>query len=452
MSGIRVPGIGSGLDINGIVSQLMSLEQRPLRNIQVRQREVTTEISGYGALRASIGNLQSAMDQLADVERFKVFRSQVSNPDVLSVSTTSNAARGTYALEVVRLAESHRMAAGLAVAGSATLGAEGDTLAIAVGGSSISVAAGGRTLAEVRDAINAQAGGLDVTASIIRDDTGSRLLLASGKTGADGFMTATWNGAADPLALASLNTDRDASGAFAAADLNARVVVEGAYTVTSSSNTLSEAIDGVTLTLREPGRTTLDISRDTAAVQSSIQQFARAYNDLVGNIDKLRGEALNTDRGLLASVTARMRGVMNASTSLAGSFTRPFELGISTTRTGTLTIDSSTLSRALERDFDGVARMFSDPEQGLAVRMKGLAQSLLDPGGLVGGRTESLERERRSLETRALDVQRRLATREQALLAQFSSLEATLVRMQGTGTALTGALEQLNAVSRQRGG
>lgn len=451
MSGIKVPGIGSGLDINSIVSQLMALEQRPLRALQARQVEVTTQISGYGALRASIANLQSAMDQLADRERFQVFRANVSNPDVLGVSTTSQASRGTFSLEVVRLAETHRMAATQAVAAGAALGVAGDTLQIAVGGgNSLTVATGGRTLNEIRDAINAAPGNPGVTASIIRDDTGSRLLLASGRTGAAGLITAVWNGSADPLGLGSLNADRDASGSFTAADLDARVIVEGRHTITSSSNTLADTIDGVTLTLSKPGQTTIDISRDIGSVQGSIQQFARAYNDLVGNIDKLRGETLNADRGLLSSVTARMRGVLNTATGLSSSFRLPFEIGISTSRRGTLEVDTNTLSRALERDFSGVAEMFAHPENGLAVRMKALADSLLDAGGLVVGRTESLERDRRSLETRALDVQRRLAVKEETLLAQFSSLEATMVRLQGTGSALTGALEQISSISRPR--
>jgi len=451
MSGIKVPGIGSGLDINGIVSQLMALERRPLRALQSRQVEVTSQISGYGALRASISNLQSAMDQLADIERFQVFRANVANPDVLSVSTTSKAARGTFALEVVRLAETHRMAATSAVASSDLLGVEGDTLQLSVGGgNSLSVAAGGRTLSQIRDAINSAPGNPGVTASIIRDDSGSRLLLSSGRTGAAGFITARWNGSADPLGLGSLNTDRDASGAFAANDLDARVIVEGRHTITSSSNSLTDTIEGVTLTLRAPGRTTFDISRDTGSVQGSIQQFARAYNDLVGNIDKLRGEALSTDRGLLSAVTARMRGVMNTASGLSTSFRLPFELGISTSRRGTLEVDNNTLSRALERDFEGVAAMFAHPTDGLAVRMKALADSLLDAGGLVSGRTESLERDRRAIESRALDVQRRLAVKEEALLAQFSSLEATMVRLQGTSSALTGALDQISSISRQR--
>jgi flagellar hook-associated protein 2 len=451
MSGLRVPGIGSGLDINGIVSQLMALEQRPLRNIQSRQNQVTAQISGYGALRASVSNLQSAMDSLADIERFQVFRAEVSNPKVLNVSATSAATRGNYSLEVVRLAENHRMASATALAADATLGAEGETLQISVGGSSISVAAGGRTLAQIRDAINAASGSLDVTASIVREDAGSRLLLSSSRTGAAGFITTQWSGATDPLGLASRNADRDASGTFTASDLDARVVVEGAYTVTSSSNVLSDTIDGVSLTLLEPGTTRVNISRDVGQVQSSIQQFVRAYNDLVGNIGKLGGEALRADRGLLSSVTARMRAVMNDPSDLSSSFRLPFEIGIATTRAGTLEVNTTTLSRALERDFTGVASMFADPENGLAVRMKALAESLLDVGGLVTGRTESLERERRSLEGRAIDVQRRLATKQEALIAQFSSLEATLVRMQGTSSALSGALAQLEGISRQRG-
>jgi flagellar hook-associated protein 2 len=371
----------------------------------------------------------------------------------MDVSTTSGAARGTYGLEVQRLAENHRMAANTAVADPATaLGTAGDTLEMTVGSQSFTIAAGGMTLAELRDAINDAADNAGVTASIVKDDAGSRLLLAADNTGSSAFITTAWNGGPDPLAMSSLNADRDGSGGFDAADLDARVTVEGSFTVTSSSNTLSDTIQGVTLTLKETGTTTLTLSRDTGAVTNSIQQFVKAYNDLVANIDSLRTDVLSSDRSLLSGVTSRMRSVLNTATELSSQFSLPFEIGISTSRNGRLEVNSETLNRAIERDFEGIARMFSDEENGLAVRMKALADSLLEPDGLVDGKTVSLERQSRSLENRTLSLQRRLATKEQALLAQFSALEGNLVRLQGTGSTLTAALDQIANLSRQVNG
>jgi flagellar hook-associated protein 2 len=453
MAGISVPGVGSGLDINGIVSQLMSLEQRPLVNLRTQQAEVAAQISAYGVVKSSISGLQGAMERLADVELFQAYSARLSDGEVMDVSTTSGAARGTYGLEVQRLAENHRMAANTAVADPATaLGTAGDTLEMTVGSQSFTIAAGGMTLAELRDAINDAADNAGVTASIVKDDAGSRLLLAADNTGSSAFITTAWNGGPDPLAMSSLNADRDGSGGFDAADLDARVTVEGSFTVTSSSNTLSDTIQGVTLTLKETGTTTLTLSRDTGAVTNSIQQFVKAYNDLVANIDSLRTDVLSSDRSLLSGVTSRMRSVLHTATELSSQFSLPFEIGISTSRNGRLEVNSETLNRAIERDFEGIARMFSDEENGLAVRMKALADSLLEPDGLVDGKTVSLERQSRSLENRTLSLQRRLATKEQALLAQFSALEGNLVRLQGTGSTLTAALDQIANLSRQVNG
>jgi flagellar hook-associated protein 2 len=450
MPGISVPGIGSGLDVNSIVSQLMALEQRPLQSVQQRTVEISTQISAYGTLKSAISNLDSAMANLDDVERFKVFRVTQSDAKPLSATATSAAAPGVYKLEVQRLAENSRMAATNAIADTSTkLGTAGDTLSLTVGSKSFTVAAGDKTLAEVRDAINSASDNAGVTASIVRDNAGSRLLLSANKTGSEGFITTSYTGGADPFGFATSNTDRDSSGGVTAADLDAQLRIEDNYTLNSSSNVLSDVIEGVTLTLKEAGSTTVTVARDTSAVQNSIQVFAKAYNDMVATIDSLKSQALNDDRSLLSSITSRMRGVLNAPTSLSGSFTRPFELGISTQKSGQLSVNATTLGKALETDFDGVAKMFSDSEGGLAVRMKALAKDLLGVGGLVDGRTQSLGRQSRELETRGISIQRRLQVKEQALLAQFSSLESTIVQLQSTGNALTSSLSQLTSSTKK---
>lgn len=442
MAGLSSPGIGSGLDINGIITQLMTLERRPLVALQTRQIELKTQVSAYGNLQSALAGFQSAMEALNEPSKFKVFSAVSSETKVLTATAASDAAKGQFSLEVTRIAENHRMATAGAYSETDTFGLPGDTVTIQVGADAFTVDIGEKTLAGIRDAINAASDNKGVTASLIKDDTGSRLVLSANATGSTSALQLSYSGV-DPLALTTLNADRDGSGGFTAADLDAALMLEGLYSVTSASNTVSDVIQGVTLTLKESGTTTLKVDRDTGAVQTAIQSFAKAYNGVVQTIAKLRSQALRGDSAGLINIESQMRAALNTATSVSGKFSLPFQLGISTQRDGTLSVDTTVLGKALETDFDGVAAMFSDAENGLAVRLKRFADGYLGAGGILDGRTESLNAEDRRIEIRKAQIEARLIAREQALVRQYAALDAMVAQMQAMNTSLTTALDQL---------
>ena len=445
MPGVSSPGVGSGLDISGIVNKLMAIEQQPISKINTQLVELKTQVSAYGALKSSLSTFRDTLDKLADLSKFKVYSATSSDTTVLSGSASSAAGKGVYNLEVKRLAENHRMAARTTYAdtGTTTIGTAGDTLTLTAGSSSFTVDTGGKTLADIRDAINQATHNTGVTASIFKDDTGYRLSLAANKTGSDGALTVAYSGS-DVFALQTLNTDRDASGSFTPADLNAVVKLENNFTITSTTNTISDAVEGVSMTLVKAGTVTLNVDRDTASVTSTVQDFAKSYSDLIALMTKMRGDVLKTDQSAVSGIESQMRALLNKSAEVSGSFSNVFQVGLSTQKNGSLAVNATTLASTMNSDYAGFANLFADPTNGVAGRLRSLANSFLDTGAVIDGRRQGLESQIKSNEDRKARMTQRLAIVQDRLTQQYNKLDSVVSSLQGSGSAL---LAQLNAMN-----
>lgn len=435
---LSTPGIGSGLDVNSIVAQLMAVERRPLTQLATQQRALEAQVSAYGQLRSALSTFQSAMSSLSDATRYKVYSATSSDADVLSASATSTAARGVYNVEVVRLAENHRMASSqvFAALDSGTVGTAGDKLTLTVGSASFDVDYGGKTLAEIRDAINTSTANTGVTASAIRDDLGYRLLLSANDTGSAHALTIATT-AADPFQMQTLNGDRDLSGGFTAADLDAQVKLEGQFTATRSSNSITDLIDGVTVTLTGTGTTRLSVDRDTARVKSAIGDVVNAYNQITTVTGALGRSALSSDKATLVSVESSLRAILNAPNTQGSAYQLVSQIGITTKKDGALEINDSTLSRAISDDFNGMAQLFADPARGIAVRFRELADQFLGAGGFLASRSGNLDQQLRDVARRQTDMQYRLQITEDRLRRQYGSLDTVVSQLQRTSTFLT---------------
>ncbi len=439
------PGIGSGLDVKSIVQSLMSVEQQPLLKLGTREVELKAQLSAYGSLKGAVSTFRDAIEKLADIDKFKVFSAKSSDDDVLTATASSSAATGGYNLQVQRIAENHRMAstATFADTGSTLIGVDGDSMTIAVGADSFVVAVGGKTLGAIRDAINDATDNTGMTASIIKDDAGSRLVLSANETGGTHALAVTYSGT-DPFALTTLNADRDSSGGFTNADLNASVTLEGQFTITSSTNSLTEAIQGVSVQLNKAGSATLQVARDTGAVEKSVQSFVKAYSDLITTMNKMRGQTLKSDSVSLLSIESQLRAVLNENVAVEGQFENAFALGISTEKNGTLAVDASALDAALKTDFAGVANLFADPDDGLAVRLQALADSLLEAGGPLDGRTQGLDNQIREAAARKAQLEERLKIVESRYTSEFNALDGLVSQLQSTSNLLTQQLAMLS--------
>jgi len=452
---LSTPGVGSGLDISGIISQLMAVERRPLVKLGTTQVELNTQLSAFGKLKSTLSVFKSAMGDLAAADKFKYAKATSSDADVLAASADATAAKGSYAIEVVRIAENHRLAAQTVFQDTDTslVGEAGESMTVAVGTRSFTVDYGDKTLAQIRDAINAASNNTGVTASILQDDTGFRLTLAANEVGAANHLGITYAGAdpvnpPDPFTLQALNQDRDGSGTFTGGDLDAVLRLENAFTVTRSSNTITDVVTGVTLNLGKPGAVSLTVARDDARIRGSVNQFISAYNDVMKTLTELRGSTLAEERGALRSLETQFRSILNSKAGTSDNFSFLFELGISTQRDGTLSLDASVFDSALANDPTGVADMFSGASSGLATRMNNLAADLIGAGGMLESRETTLNGRIRDIKTERATLEARLDRKEAALVDQFSALDALIAGLTTTSNFLTTQLDQIAQLNR----
>lgn len=451
MASLQAPGIGSGLDINGIVSQLMALERRPLEQLEQKESLLNAQISAFGQLKSKLSDFQAAMRNLANTDKFKLFSASSSDESVLGVSASSSAAKGVYSIDVSRIAENHKKASSAFADSDTTTfaGAVGSTtsvLEINLAGGGVSFDVSGKTLAQAAEAINSQADNPGVTASIIKEDSGYRLLLSADDTGSSNFINVVNDGAG--FGFTDLNQDRDGSGGFTEADLDAVLTFENTFTVTRSSNSISDLISGVTIDIKKPGTVNIEINRDDEAIQESVQAFADAFNELRDEIDKQRAGQLEADSSL-SSIESRLFSVLNSGGAITGSaFSFLSEVGLAVDKEGRMQVDANLMVQQMNADFESFVNLFAANGQGFANKLESVASSLLEVDGLIDSREDGLKDRLNFIDDRKLQIEARLARTEERLRKQFTAMDTFVAQMNATGSFLTQQLASLSNLNK----
>ncbi|WP_457666123.1 flagellar filament capping protein FliD [Thiolapillus sp.] len=448
---ITAPGVGSGLDVNSIVNQLMALERRPLEALQRRQDQYEAQLSAYGQLKSALSGFQDAMEGLSSQDAFKVFSASTSNEDVLQVSAASTAPLGSYNVRVERLAAYHKMASN-EFSNTATFGGSaGDSMSIQIGSDPANTLnidlSTAQTLEDVRDLINDDLSNPGVTATVVNGNGGNqKLILTADDSGAASAMTVSYGGSLS-AATFGLQTLNDIGGDLSL--LDAQISVDG-YSVTRSTNSISDVIQGVTLDLRQalPGTDVrVQIDRDLDAAKESVQAFADAYNDLRSSIKSLRNGQLEADSTLL-SIERGLLNIMNNPGS-SGVYNHLSEIGLTIQKDGNMSVKTTDLEKALNAEFSGVADLFANSSTGYATRFESLTGQWLETGGLIDSRTDGLDSRIEDLQDRQGAMDRRLEQIETRYMRQFSALDSLVSQLQGTSSFLTSQLASLPGASRQ---
>lgn len=437
---ITASGIGSGLDIESIVSQLMSLERRPLFALEDRESEIQAQLSAYGRLKSSVSTFQDAMKDLASADKFRIFTSASSDEDVLTATADSDAAAGTYSLQIDRLAQNHKLGSDEFADTDTFGGTAGDTLNLTVGTDTLAVdLSTAKTLSEIRDAINADSNNPGVTATILNTGTGTqRLVLTADESGYDTRVQLSYGGTigAGTFNLATVNQDALGATLVDLTELDASFSVDG-FALTSSSNNVTGVIDGLTLELKQTGSANLTLTRDTEKITESAQAFVDAYNALHSTMASMRNGNLSGDSTIL-SIQGQLRSVINAPpVGLTGSFNALSNVGITTdSKSGNLVFNETDFQDALDTDFSSVSELFSHDDQGYAFRFEALADSLLDTDGLIDSREDGLNTRIRDVQDDQLDLEYQLELKEKALRSQYAALDGLLGSLNNTSQFL----------------
>jgi flagellar hook-associated protein 2 len=432
--------VGSGLDIESIVSQLMTLERQPLRSLEQRESRFQTQLSAFGQLKGALSSFQDAMKELSSLDKFRVYDSASSDEDVLTATADSSAAAGSYTLQIDRLAQNHKQATAEFADTDTFGGTAGDSLTLTVGSESLAVdLSAAQTLSEIRDAINDASDNPGVTATILNTGAGTqRLILTADESGYDNRVQVGYGGSLDSASfgLATLNQDPDGVALADLTQLDAAYSVDG-IALTAASNKVADVIDGITLEFKQVGSAELNLSRDTEKITEAAKAFTDAYNELQGTFTRLRNGQLQGDSSIL-SIQRQLRAVINnPPAGLTGSFNALTNVGITTdAKTGELVFNESDFTTALDTDFASVSELFANDDQGYAFRFEAVADSLLETDGLIDNREDGLNDRIDRLQAEQLDMEYQLELREKALRSQYAALDALVGRLNQTSSFL----------------
>jgi len=442
MATITALGIGSGLDANSIVSQLMALEQQPLIKMQQKEAGYLAQLSAVGQVRSAVDSFKAAGDELKTAADFNVFAATSADTAKFTASADSSAAVGTFDIQVQSLAAAQKQGSNsFADSDTTTVGSAGDKIKITIGSDEFSVEIGGKTLSQIAAAINEAADNVGVTASVLQEDASNfYLTLSSDNTGTANAMTMVFEDSGgspivDPLGMAQTQ-----------AAANAQILVDNTYTVTRSSNTITDAINGVSMTLLETSASAvkLDVTHNSGAVSSAIQGLADAYNTLQSSLSALSAGQLSGD-STIRNLQTQVRSIINtASSGLTGDFSSLFDVGFEFEKDGTMSVDSAVLNDAVKTNLDSVSELFSDDDQGIAFRLSELLDNVLSSDGLIKAKEDGINAQIDDSQDAQATLSLRLEKIEARYRAQYASLDTLMSNLSATSNFLGQQLEILS--------
>jgi len=445
-------GVGSGIDLNSLVDGLLDAERIPAEGrLDRREAEYQQKFSAFGLISSSLSSFSDVLDSMKDLTAGRTATS--SNSDIIDARADESAVVGNYSITVNQLAQSHSLASGSYTNSTDVVG-EG-TLNFTIDGSTtpITIDSSNNTLEGVRDAINAAE--IGANAIIVNDGSGYRLLLSSENSGLANSMEISVSGDSDAndtdnAGLSALSFTAGAQNMTeTVAAQDAEFVVNG-LTITNASNTVSDAIPGMTLDLKAvtSDPQTISINHDKENARSVIEGFVEAYNNTIKTLNSvtfydsasetsgaLQGDSLT--RGLVSD----MRN--NLITDFGGTnttITMFVSMGIQTGADGTLTIDESALNDALDNNYSELVSFAANAAEGFEQTLSSYQGS----DGLIQGRKDSLQDGLRDIEDDRLKLDDRLARLEARLVKQYSALDSLLAGLQQTSTFISTQLASLD--------
>ena len=428
MGSLSSPGIGSGINVNQLVSQLVAAERAPQeQRIGRRETDARADLAAFNQIKTALGALRTASNALDGSSGVAGRKATIQADAGFTASATSTAALGRYTIEVEALATAQKRQSG-PVTTSANLGS--GTLSFTVGSETFNVTLGAtNTINELRDAINTATGGKGLSATVVNGDAGSVLVLNAAKAGTAGAITINATGS-----IATFTNGLTVTTPAA----NAVVKVDG-VTRTADSNRLTDLIAGVTLDLtkaQDNSTFTLDIVADNANVRAAMQTFVGAYNAALTQLRNASAYNAETRTGGPLVGDAAVRGLQQ---QLRGA------IGVKSSKDGSLSIDVSKFDAALAASPAAVERLFDKETTGslgavLSARLEG---AVAPNTGLLDARTKALNDRLKGLQSDRDRLDVRIARIEDNYRRQFTALDGLVAQLQSTSSFLTQELARL---------
>ena len=488
MAGIT--GIGSGMDIKAMVEAIVTAERAPKAGqLQRLESKTTTQLTSLGQLKSAISTFQTALSELNSPSSFLARSVSSSDSKVATGTASQSAVAGNYKIEVEKLASSSKIALA-AIPSDADTKLNTGTLTIKVGDKELAleVDASNNTLAGIRDAINSSGNEAGVSATVITDDQGSRLVLSSSKTGDGNDITVAveeTGSEADSVSLAQLSysgpssepvapgegASEEALAAYEADMLafakggqtlataqSAKFTIDG-LSVTRDTNSISDVVSGLSFDLKATGASNLSVTRDEAGVQANVKKFVDAYNTLIKfiNTETNVTPVNETDKPVTGALVgdSSVRSLVNTvrselvSPQGEGAIRALADMGITTKKDGTLEMDADKVSKAISSGFEGVAAYFTG-DNGLASRLGDKLKPYTDADGILESRTDSLQATIEKVDKQKEELTTRMKAVEDRLFKQFNAMDSLVAQLMNTSDSLTQLFDSMPGFVSQK--
>lgn len=465
MARISSTGIGSGLDVKSIVSQQVALESKPLEKLQTKDTSLKSEISTWGVINSQLSALQDASQKLMDLSSWNTRALKSSNDDAVTGTAAEGATVGSFAVNVTQLAQAQSTRMASAIPATDTFSAGRLDISLGDGssfGSAISVdISDGDSLSAIASKINGTANA-GVTATVIKTGAGEQLVMRSNSTGvAMGFKVEAFDGGGAAItngtglgALAYNDGVSTGGMTLTQAGMDATATIEG-IAVTSASNTLTDAVPGLTLNLQQTGTSTVTVSNDTKPAKDAIDGFVEAYNTIVSNLSNLTKYDAGTKTAGPLQGDSTAVGLLNTLTNMVGatgpagtSYSRMSDVGLELQRDGTLSTNTTKLTAALANPTE-LKTFFSDvgttnTDTGMARRFYDYTFGATGTEGVVSSRSNALQQAVSRNQTDMERMQARIDRTEDRLYKTYGALDSKMASLNAMNSYVT---QQISAWS-----
>lgn len=455
MADLKLPGVGSGFPIQSFVDATVNAERAPKENMFARRaNDIGVQLSSYGSLKSVLEELQTSLKKLGEEEAFEKRSTSFSNSGFANATADKTAVAGSYTIVVKELAEAHKVSTGNLDA-ETKYGSGSLTLDVGAESFTVNIDKDKSTLAEMAKAINNAEDNKGVRATVVTDDNGSRLVFFSDKTGTENEITVSASGNGDGDGGANLNVLATVTEVQAAKD--AEVIIDNAL-VTSQSNKIENAIQGVTLDLKKvndaPGGekpdTKLTIGYDKSTVETNLKAFVESFNKVMSTINKLtsyspeteKAGALNGD-STARSLTSKIRSMLSEPVEGASAPIRSLtDLGITTKQDGTIELDEDLLKKQVDENFAKIGQLFAS-EKGVSNKLDDMLDSFVGKEGILTKRDTSLNDQMKRLEDEQADFELYMEKFEERVYKQFSGMDILVAQLNQQLTSVISAFDNM---------
>jgi len=459
MASISSLGIGSGLDLNSLLNQLVAAERAPADNrLNKKEADLQAKFSTFGTVQSAVSEIQTKAKALADLTQAR--SATVSDTSILSATADATAGTGLFNITVSTLAAAQSLASNAFTASTDVVNTGTITVSLADSSSfQVTIDSTNNTVSGIKDAINSAAGGVD--AALVTDASGVRLTLTTSSTGTSkaitniaisgdgdgndtdnsGLSQLSFDVAGGPTPPSFLTESQLAS--------DAALSVNG-LSISSASNTLSNVIEGLTLTLKQTtGATpaTVTVAASTAGATAAVNDFVGSFNSFIDLVDQSASFDASTGvagillgDSTLRSVSDRLRNaIFDDFNSGDVNFQRLSDVGISVGSDGKLSVDSTVLSDALNDNFNASLAVLNQAGSSI----EALAKAFTDSDGILDSRIDSLQSQITSIGDDRAALDRRIGLFQDRLQRQFANLDQLLSQLNQQGDFLLGQLQSI---------